>query len=84
MKTSATHLRIPQPRQEQPYLTRLDSGSAFAYLQPQGGWRVSNSGVLIGEDSVTLIDCTATPASARQFLARIRERSQRPITRLVM
>ncbi|AZM56385.1 MBL fold metallo-hydrolase [Streptomyces sp. WAC 01529] len=84
MKTSAAHLRIPQPRREQPHLTQLDSGSAYAYLQPQGGWCVSNAGVLIGEDSVTLIDCTATPASARQLLARIRERTQRPIARLVI
>ncbi|MFF1712181.1 MBL fold metallo-hydrolase [Streptomyces sp. NPDC058268] len=56
----------------------------YAYLQPRGGWCVSNAGVLIGDESVTLIDCTATPKSARHMRAQIAARTPLPVTRLVI
>ncbi|GHJ49200.1 MBL fold metallo-hydrolase [Catellatospora sp. TT07R-123] len=42
-----------------PTLTALAPG-VFAYVQPDGGWCVSNAGVLVGREAVTLVDATAT------------------------
>ncbi|MGA4543560.1 MBL fold metallo-hydrolase [Uniformispora flossi] len=36
----------------------------LAYIQPDGGWCVSNSGALIGPDAVAVIDTAATRARA--------------------
>jgi glyoxylase-like metal-dependent hydrolase (beta-lactamase superfamily II) len=38
-----------------------------------------NSGVIIGEKYIMVSDCTATPAMARDLIARIREVSDKPI-----
>ncbi len=38
-----------------------------------------NSGVIIGEKFIMVSDCTATPAMARDLIARIREVSDKPI-----
>jgi glyoxylase-like metal-dependent hydrolase (beta-lactamase superfamily II) len=38
-----------------------------------------NSGVIIGERFIMVSDCTATPAMARDLIARIREVSDKPI-----
>lgn len=36
-----------------------------AYIQPDGGWCLSNSGILVGPNSVTLVDTAATEPRAR-------------------
>ncbi|MEV5979591.1 MBL fold metallo-hydrolase [Streptomyces sp. NPDC052114] len=62
----------------------LVSDSVYAYLQPRGGWCVSNAGVFVGEESVTLLDCTATEKSARHLKEQIRNRTSLPVTRIVL
>ncbi|WP_410585920.1 MBL fold metallo-hydrolase [Amycolatopsis sp. lyj-23] len=44
-----------------------------AYVQPDGGWCVSNSGIITGRDSVTVIDTAATEARARSLAAAAAE-----------
>jgi cyclase len=51
-------------------LTELADG-AYAYVQPPGGWCVSNAGVLKGEDGLVIIDTLATMSRAREFRARV-------------
>ncbi|MGW7520062.1 MBL fold metallo-hydrolase [Streptomyces sp. NPDC054796] len=84
-----TSSQAPSPQQRsqgstQPHLTELVPGAVYAYLQPRGGWCVSNAGVLVGEDGVTLIDATATYAGARRLAAEVRARAELPVTRVVL
>ncbi|MCQ4044501.1 MBL fold metallo-hydrolase [Streptantibioticus rubrisoli] len=39
-----------------------------AYVQPHGGWCVSNSGIVVGTDAVVVIDTAATESRARALL----------------
>ena len=55
---------------KQTTFTRL-SENAYAYTA-EGD---PNSGVVIGDDSVLVVDTTATPVMARQLIARIAARS---------
>ncbi|MEV0445342.1 MBL fold metallo-hydrolase [Streptomyces spectabilis] len=66
------------------HLQRLATAPVYAYLQDRGGWCVSNAGVFIGDDSVTLLDCTATEASARQLHEQIRAHTPLPVTQIVL
>jgi glyoxylase-like metal-dependent hydrolase (beta-lactamase superfamily II) len=59
--------------------TRL-SDNAWAYTA-EGD---PNSGVIIGDESVMVIDATATPVMARQLIARIREVTDKPIKYVVL
>lgn len=59
--------------------TRL-SENAYAYTA-EGD---PNSGVVIGDDSVLVIDATATPVMARELIARIREVTDKPIKNVVL
>ncbi|PRC90891.1 MBL fold metallo-hydrolase [Solimicrobium silvestre] len=43
-----------------------------------------NSGVIIGDDSVLIIDTTATPAMAQDLIARIRTITDKPIKHIVL
>ncbi|MEI5100964.1 MBL fold metallo-hydrolase [Streptomyces sp. PmtG] len=56
----------------------------YAYLQDRGGWCVSNAGAFIGDESVTLLDCTATETSARQLQDQIRAHTPLPVTQIVL
>lgn len=56
------------------------SESTFAYTA-EGD---PNSGVVVGEDSVLIVDTTATPSSARQLIAHIRTVSDKPIKHVVL
>ncbi|TWG85981.1 glyoxylase-like metal-dependent hydrolase (beta-lactamase superfamily II) [Cupriavidus gilardii J11] len=59
--------------------TRL-SENAYAYTA-EGD---PNSGVVIGDDSVLIVDTTATPAMAQDLIARIREITDKPIKHVVL
>lgn len=67
----------PEPRLEE-----LAEG-IFAYLQPPGGWCMSNSGFLLGPDAVTLVDTAATERRARALRAAIASVTARPPRTLV-
>ena len=43
-----------------------------------------NTGVIIGDDSVMIIDATATPVAAQQLVAKIREITDKPIKYVVL
>ncbi|WP_338014292.1 MBL fold metallo-hydrolase [Streptomyces sp. CB02009] len=55
----------------------------YAYIQPDGGWCVSNSGVLIGDDGVTVVDTTATEDRARALRAAVGALTTAPVRLLV-
>ena len=63
-------------------LTEVAPG-VFAYLQPDGGWFVNNTGVVLGENQVLSIDTCATEARTRAYLAAIRTVTRQPVTTLV-
>lgn len=56
------------------------SENAYAYTA-EGD---PNSGVVIGDDSVLIVDTTATPAMAQDLIARIREITDKPIKHVVL
>ncbi|WP_197326180.1 MBL fold metallo-hydrolase [Ralstonia solanacearum] len=56
------------------------SENAYAYTA-QGD---PNSGVVIGDDSVLVVDTTATPAMAQDLIAKIRAVTDKPIRHLVL
>ncbi len=43
-----------------------------------------NSGVIVGDDSVMIVEAQATPALARKVIAHVREVTDKPITHLVL
>lgn len=43
-----------------------------------------NTGIIIGDDSVMIIDATATPVSARSVIAKVREVTDKPIKYVVL
>jgi glyoxylase-like metal-dependent hydrolase (beta-lactamase superfamily II) len=56
------------------------SPNAYAYTA-EGD---PNSGVVIGDESVLVIDTTATPVMARELIARIRQVTDKPIRHVVL
>jgi len=56
------------------------SPNAYAYTA-EGD---PNSGVVIGDDNVLVVDTTATPVMARELIARIREVTDQPIRHVVL
>ncbi|MEU8075945.1 MBL fold metallo-hydrolase [Catellatospora citrea] len=66
-----------------PHLQELAEG-VYAYIQPDGGWCVSNAGALIGPEGVTLIDATATVPRALLFRKHLDRVTDRPVKMLVV
>jgi glyoxylase-like metal-dependent hydrolase (beta-lactamase superfamily II) len=56
------------------------SKNAYAYTA-EGD---PNSGVVIGEDCVLVVDTTATPVMARELIARVRKLTDKPIRHVVL
>ncbi|MGH9682989.1 MAG: MBL fold metallo-hydrolase [Candidatus Acidiferrales bacterium] len=56
------------------------SENAYAYTA-EGD---PNSGVVIGDDGVLVVDATATPVMARELIARIRKLTDKPIKHVVL
>jgi cyclase len=63
-----------------PYVEELAAG-VFAYVQPDGGWMVNNTGFLVGPSGRSLlVDSSSTETRTRAFLAEVSRRaSQAPI-----
>jgi cyclase len=73
----------PHPQADRrPYLREVADG-VYAYVQPPGGWNVSNAGIILGPDRVAVVDTTATEARARALREHIRTLTSRPV-RLVV
>lgn len=66
-------------QEKQVTFTKL-SENAYAYTA-EGD---PNSGVIIGDDSVLIVDTTATPAMAQDLIARIRAVTDKPIKHMVL
>ena len=66
-------------QEKQVSFTQL-SDNAYAYTA-EGD---PNSGVVIGDDSVLIVDTTATPAMARDLIGRIRGVTDKPIKYIVL
>lgn len=45
----------------------------FGWLRPQGGLGHTNSGAIVGDDGITVVDCQMTPAQAQPFAAAVAE-----------
>ena len=56
------------------------SENAYAYTA-EGD---PNTGIIIGDDSVMIIDATATPVMAQEVIARVRELTDKPIKYVVL
>ena len=57
--------RLPPPRTDE-----LAEG-VYAYVQPDGGWWINNTGFVVGDRSVLCIDSCATERRTRAFLEAI-------------
>jgi cyclase len=58
-----------------PYVDRL-GGEVFAYVQPDGGWMVNNTGIIVGPSGRSvLVDISSTEARTRSFLAEVARHS---------
>jgi cyclase len=57
----------------------------YAYIQPDGGWWINNTGFVLGDDAVLCIDSCATERRTRAFLEAIDViRGQRPGARMLV
>ncbi|WP_409465502.1 MBL fold metallo-hydrolase [Amycolatopsis sp. GA6-003] len=65
-----------------PYLAELADG-IFGYVQPDGGWCVSNSGVLTGGGEVALVDTLATAARTIALRTAVADLARGPVRTVV-
>lgn len=56
---------------------------AFGHIQPDGGWWVNNSGLLVGRSGATVVDSCATERRTRALLAAVAGVSRAPVRTLV-
>ncbi len=73
----ALRAALPPPRVEE-----VGPG-CFAYLQPDGGWCVNNTGFVVADDGVTLIDTCYTVPRTLAYLDAVRATTDRPSRLLV-
>lgn len=55
----------------------------FAWIQPDGGWYINNTGFLVGRKGIISIDASSTESRTKEYLGAIREVSLLPVTTLV-
>jgi cyclase len=67
---------LPPPRTEEV------ADRVYAYIQPDGGWWINNTGIVLGDHTVLCIDSCATERRTRGFLDAVgalqRQLGQRP------
>lgn len=59
------------------------SKGIYAYLQPDWSWFLNNTGFIVGEHGVTVVDACATERRTRAFIEHIRRLTDRPLRTLV-
>jgi cyclase len=69
--SAADHPELPPPRTEEV------ADGVFAYLQPDGGWFINNTGFVAGRRTVLAVDSCATERRTAAFLAAVDERAGR-------
>jgi cyclase len=75
-------IREPVPHPVPAELVSL-GGGAYAYIQPDGGWWVNNTGFLVGPRGVVSIDTCATRRRTQRYLETVRSVTSQPIRTLV-
>jgi cyclase len=66
-----------------PQLQRLAEG-VWAYVQPDGGWMINNTGLVDDANGATSIDVTSTADRTRAYLSAAAEVASSPIRRVVL
>ena len=56
---------LPPPRTEEV------AGGVYAFIQPDGGWWINNTGFVVGEEAVLCIDTCATERRTRAFVEAV-------------
>jgi cyclase len=59
------------------------SDGVFAYIQPDGGWCLNNTGFLVGSDSVVSVDASSTERRTRAYLEAIASVTVAPVRTLI-
>ncbi|MEU3090293.1 MBL fold metallo-hydrolase [Streptomyces massasporeus] len=70
------------PAASPPRVTEV-ADRVFAFVQPNGGWCLSNAGIIVGRDRACVVDTAATEARARALHTAVAEVSARPPSFLV-
>ncbi|MBZ4487773.1 MBL fold metallo-hydrolase [Microbacterium sp. cx-55] len=66
-----------------PELQQLASG-VWAYIQPDGGWMINNTGLVAGPYGATSIDATSTEKRMRAYLRAVEGATDAPVRRIVL
>lgn len=64
-------------------LTEVDDG-VHVYVQPHGGWCVSNAGIIVGPSGTTLIDCASTERRALALRDAVASLTPHPVRRVIV
>jgi cyclase len=59
------------------------SPAVYSYVQPDGTWFINNTGFVVGDDGVVVVDATSTEARTLAFIQAIRSVTDKPITTLI-
>ena len=62
----STMHKMPEPIVEEV------ADGVFAYIQPDGSWFLNNTGIVVGPDSVVMVDQTGTEDRGRSLLGTVR------------
>ena len=66
-----------------PQMQRLAEG-VWAYVQPDGGWMINNTGLVDDANGATSIDVTSTADRTRAYLSAAAEVASSPIRRVIL
>jgi cyclase len=55
----------------------------FAYVQADGGWNLSDAGLIVGDDSCVVVDALNTIATAQQFRNAIEKTTRKRLQHLI-
>jgi len=58
--------------------TRQLAEGVYAYVQPDGGWCVSNAGIIVGDEATVLVDTAATERRTRLLAEQVARVSPQP------
>ena len=77
-----THAHSDDEHAPDPILREVSDG-VFAYVQLDGSWGLNNTGFLVGQDGVVVIDTCFTERRSRAFVDAVRSVTDRPLRTLV-
>src|SRR5512139_2337131 len=74
---------VPKHAELPPPATQEVSKGIYAYIQLDGSWFLNNTGCIVGDQAVTVVDSTGTEARARAWHAALRQVTTKPVTSLI-